>query len=133
MLDYNKRHHLVTIINKTNKDSKQLFKALNGILGNKNENPLPTGATDNQLVEHFADFFLNIIDRIREEGTNIPPYQPKQLNTTKLKKFTMVMQNQLVKIIKAMPTKTCQLHVILTDKLKKITRRLFTSINPHNQ
>ena len=37
MLEYNKRHHLVTIIKETNKHSKQLFKALDSILGNKNE------------------------------------------------------------------------------------------------
>ena len=46
MLEYNKRHHLVTIIKETNKDSKQLFKALDRILGNKNENQLPTGTTN---------------------------------------------------------------------------------------
>ena len=37
MLEYNKRHHLVTTIKETNKDPKQLFRALNSILGNKNE------------------------------------------------------------------------------------------------
>ena len=58
MLEYNKRHHLVTIIKETNKNSKQLFKALDSILGNKNENQLPTGTTDSQLTEDFADFFL---------------------------------------------------------------------------
>ena len=64
MLEYNKRHHLVTIIGEINKDSKQLFKALDSVLGNKNENPLPTGTTDSQLTEDFADFFLNKIDKI---------------------------------------------------------------------
>ena len=33
-----------------------------------------TGTTDSQLEEDFADFFLNEIDRIREEFTNIPAY-----------------------------------------------------------
>ena len=112
--------HLVTVINEANKDSKQLFKALNGILGNKVENPLPTGTTDSQLAEDSADFLLNKIDRIREEFTNIPAYQPKQLDTPKLKKFIPVMQSQLAKIIKAMPTKTCQLDVFPTDKLKQV-------------
>ena len=45
------------MIKETNKDSKQLFKAWNSILGNKNENQLPTGTTDSQLAEDFADFF----------------------------------------------------------------------------
>ena len=67
MLEYNKRHHLVKIIKETNNDSKQLFKALDSILGNTNEIQLPTGTTDSHLAEDFADFFLNKIDRIREE------------------------------------------------------------------
>ena len=32
------------------------------------------GTNDSQLAEDFADFFLNKIDRIREEFTNIPAY-----------------------------------------------------------
>ena len=89
MLDYNKRHHLVTKIDEANKDSKQLFRALNSILGNKIENPWPTGTTDIQL----ADFFLNKIDKIRDRFTNIPAYKPRQLDTPKLKKFAPVTQS----------------------------------------
>ena len=70
MLEYNKRHHLVTIIKETNKDSKQLFKALDSILG-KNENQLPMDTTNGQLAEDCADFFLNKIDKTREEFTNM--------------------------------------------------------------
>ena len=72
MLDYNKRHHLVTKIDKANKDSKQLFRALNRKLGKKDENPLLTGTTNGQLVEDFMDFFLNKINKI--EG-NAQTYQ----------------------------------------------------------
>ena len=106
MLDYNKTHYLVTKINEANKDSKKLFRALYSILGNKNENPLPTGTTNSQLAEDFADFFLN---NIREGFTNIPVYQLRQLDMPKLRNFTPVTQRPLAKIIKAMPAKTCQL------------------------
>ena len=37
MVDYNKRHHPVTKIDEANKDSKQLFRALNSILQNEDE------------------------------------------------------------------------------------------------
>ena len=89
-------------------------------MGNKNESQLPTGTTDSQLVEDFADFFLNKIDRIREEFTNMPTYQPNEIDTPKLKNFTPITQSQLERTIKAMPTKSCQLNVIPTDKLKKV-------------
>ena len=96
MLEYNKRHHLVTIIKEANKDSK-LFKTLDSILGNKNENQLPTGTTDSELPEDLTDFFLNKIDRIRKEFTNIPAYQPNEIDTPKLKNFTPITQSQLEK------------------------------------
>ena len=56
---------MVTRIDEANKDSKQLFWALNSFLGNKNENQLPTGTTNDQLAEDFADFCLNKIDKMR--------------------------------------------------------------------
>ena len=87
MLEYNKRHHLVTIIKEANKDSKQLSKALDSILGNKNQNQLPTGTTDSQLAEDFAYFFLNKIDKIMDEFTNIPAYHPNERDTPKLKEL----------------------------------------------
>ena len=116
MLEYNKRHHLVKIIKKINKD-KQLFKALHSILGNKNENQLPMDTTNSQLAEDFADFFLNKIDKIREEFTSIPAYQPNERDTPKLMNFTPITQSQIENTIKAMPTKSCQLSVIPMDKL----------------
>ena len=120
MLDYNKRHHLVTKIDEANKDSKQLFRALNSILGNKTENPLPTGTTISQLAENFADFFLNKIDKIREGFTNTPAYKPRQPDTPKFRKFTPVTQSQLVKIVRSMPAKTCQLDINTTDRLQQV-------------
>ena len=93
---------------------------LNSILGNKNENQLPKGTTDSQLAEDFTDFFLEKIYKIREGFTNLPVYQPNERDTPKLKNFTTITQNQLEKTIKEMLTKSCQLDVIPTDKLKKI-------------
>ena len=51
MLDYNKRHQLVTKVDEANNDSKQLFRALNSILGNKDESPLPMGTSNSQLAD----------------------------------------------------------------------------------
>ena len=120
MLDYNKRHHLITKIDEANKDSKQLFRALYSLMGNKNENPLPIRTTNDHLAEDFVDFFLNKIDKIQEGFKNILAYQPKQLDTQKLKKFTPVTQNQLSNIVKAMPAKSCQLDIIPTDRLRQV-------------
>ena len=122
MLEYSKRHHLVTAINETGQDPKKLFKLLNNILGNNDENQLPKGTTDSRLAEEFADFFLEKINKIRKGFTNIPPYGLNERNTPKLKNLTAITQDQLEKTIKEMLTKSCQLDVIPTDKLKKILR-----------
>ena len=89
MLDYSKIHHLVTKIDEANKYSKQLFRVLNSILENKNENPLPIETTNSHLVEIFSGFFLNKINKIRERFTNILAYQPRQLDTPQLWKFAL--------------------------------------------
>ena len=128
MLEHNKRHHLVTTIKETGQDPNKFFKLLNSILGNKNENQLPKGATDRRLAENFADFFLEEIDKIRDRFTNLPVYQPNERDTTKLKNFMTITQDQLEKIIKEMPTKSCQLNVILTDILKMILRSCLPSL-----
>ena len=85
------------MIKETNKDPKQLFRALNSILGNQNENQLLKGTTNSQLAEDFADYFLEKIDKIREGFTNLPAYKPNKRDTPKLKNFTTIPQNQLEK------------------------------------
>ena len=82
---------------------------LNNILGNKNENQLPKGATYSKLAEDFTDFFLEKIDKIGEGFTNVPEYQPNERDTPKLKNFMTITQDQLEKTIKEMQTKSCQL------------------------
>ena len=60
------------------------------------------------------------MDKIREGFTNLPTYKPYERDIPKLKNFTSITQNQLEKTIREMPTKSCQLNVIPTDKLKRI-------------
>ena len=98
MLDFSKRHYLVTQVTEATKDSKKLFKIINNLLGKKNVNPLPPATDNRQLTEEFADCFLNKIEKkIREQFTSIQPYQPRQLDTTPLSKFASVTTSQLRK------------------------------------
>ena len=50
---------------------------------------------------------------------NIEPYQPRQ-QATRLKKFTAITTSELEKMIREMPSKTCQQDKIPTDKLKEV-------------
>ena len=51
---------------------------------------------------------------------DIEPYQPRQLVAPLVRKFAPVTTSQLEKTIKGMPSKTCQLDIIPTDKLKEV-------------
>ena len=94
MLNYNKRASLATLVESAEKDSRKLFRIVNSLLGRKEENPMPLGKTDSELAEGFATFSLEKIDKIRDRFKEIAPYQPRQLGTTRLEKFTPISSSQ---------------------------------------
>ena len=120
MLNYNKRASLATLVESAERDSKKLFRIVNSLLGRKEENPMPLGKTDRELAEEFATFFLEKIDKIRVRFKEIAPYRPRQLETTRLEKFTPISSSQLEKTIHHMKPKTCALDPIPTSKLQEI-------------
>ena len=81
---------------------------------------MPLGKTDSQLAEEFATFFLEKIDRIRDRFKGIAPYQPRQLETPQLEKFTLISSRQLEKTIHRMKPKTCALDLIPTSRLQEV-------------
>ena len=91
---------------------------MNSVLGRKDDNPLPPTRTDKQLMEDFATYFLNIIDKIRDKFAGIEPYKPRQLDIQQLVKFVPVTSSQLEKTIKKMQPKICDLDIIPTSKLE---------------
>ena len=81
---------------------------------------MPLGKTDSQLAEEFVTFFLEKIDRIRDRFKGIALYQPRQLETPQLEKFTLISSRQLEKTIHRMKPKTCALDLIPTSRLQEI-------------
>ena len=81
---------------------------------------MPLGKMDSQVAEEFVSFFLNKIDKIRENFQGIDPYQLRQLETPQLEKFTPITTGQLEKTIKGMQPKTYALDVIPTSKLQEV-------------
>ena len=79
MLDFNKRHYLVTQVTEATDDSKKLFKIVNNVLGKKKENLLPPATDDRQLADEFADYFLNKIEK--KSGTNLLAYSHTNLDS----------------------------------------------------
>ena len=48
------------------RDTKKLYKVINGITSNNPANPMPDTMDYKQLAEEFADFFMGKIKKIHE-------------------------------------------------------------------
>ena len=111
MLEFQKRHYLVTKVEEATTDSRQLFQLVGSLLGHKEENPLPEAISDSILAEEFAGFFHDKIDNIRSRLTTTAPYKPEEkCDVPLLNKFIPISAIQLEKTITRMSSKTCTRH-----------------------
>ena len=96
MLEFQKRHYLVTKVEEATLDSRQLFQLVGNLLGCKEDNPLPETTSDSALAEDFASFFHNKIYNIRTRFKDIQPYKPdEKCNVPLLCKFAPISAKEL--------------------------------------
>ena len=62
MLKFKKAYSLHQLVKQNSSDTKKLFKLINELAGNKDQNLLPEAKSDKDLAEEFAQFFLNKIE-----------------------------------------------------------------------
>ena len=65
-------------------------------------------------------YFHKKIDTIREGFKGIDNYKPQPRDVPQLVKFALVLPSELGKIIHKMPSKTCKLDQMPTNKLQEI-------------
>ena len=129
MLEFQKRHYLVTKVEEATTDSRQLFQLVGTLLGCKEENPLPEATSDSILAEEFAGFFHDKIDNIRSRFNTTAPYKPEgKCDVPLLNKFMPISATQLEKTITSMPSKTCALDIMPTARLKEVLGTILLSI-----
>ena len=63
-------------ITKFKGNSKHLHKLIAELTRLNVENPLPNGLSDEDLAEHFATFFIEKIENIRNKLNNYTLYNP---------------------------------------------------------
>ena len=68
----------------------------------------------------FADFFMEKIEKIRSSLERHPKYEPSDDKNTPLLSLPPVTEDEVISIINAMKTKTCETDPIPTDLFKKI-------------
>ena len=100
-------------------DVKGLYKMVNTLMGTSSDNPLPNHTSDKDLAEEFADFFIDKIQKIRDNLTGNPTYEPTMKITTRLAKFRPFDHTEVKKIILSMKSKSCKLDALPTRLLKE--------------
>ena len=75
-----------------------MYKIISSLVGQDNTNPLPEAHSDQELAEHFAEFFLQKIEAICKKFSDITPYTTEPINVPQLTKFSPTDEPGLLKI-----------------------------------
>ena len=116
MLKFKKTHSLHQLVKQNSTDTKKLFKQINELAGNKDENPLPEAKSYKDLVEKIAQFFLSKIEKIREQFESSPTYNINNKDVPKLDKFIPVN------------FKRFSYHLVIENDAKYLAKLLFWMI-----
>ena len=109
-------------------DIKGLYKMVNTLMGTSSDNPLPNHASNKDLAEEFADFFMDKIQKIRDNLTENPTYEPTKGSTSRLTEFRPFNETEIKKIVLSMKTKLCELDALPTKLLKECIEDILPTI-----
>ena len=107
---------------------KGLYKIVNTLIGTSSDNPLPNHTSDKDLAEEFADFFMDTIQKIRDNLTGNPTYEPTKKITSRLTEFRPFDQTEVKKIILSMKSKSCEFNALPTRLLKECIEDILPTI-----
>ena len=77
MLRMAKAESITMMINDCNRDSKKLYNLAALLMGTVKANPLPNHTDKEELDNQFASFFINKIQKIRDQLNNLPTLSHK--------------------------------------------------------
>ena len=134
LLDEAKRKYYHTQLHDNSCNLKKNFRICDGILGRKQDLPLPPGHTEEEQAERFNKFFITKIMNIEE---NLKANHPQSIiaednkNPPSFTQFKELLVHDIIKLINQSPSKSCELDPIPTTILKEVLPSivpLFTSI-----
>ena len=102
------------------KNTKELFRIVNNLIGCNTNNLLLPGKTSEEIVEGFAEFFSNKITKIQQSFTGTPQYHPEETNRPKHASFRPLTDDEVKREIMSMKNKNCDLDQISTQILKEV-------------
>ena len=101
-------------------NTKKLYSLVSYLTGLETENPMPPGKMDDQLAEEFAKFFMQKIKAIQDGLEHHSLYTPRDTGIPRLETFKQVLESNVKWVISKMKTKSCELDVLPTFKLKEL-------------
>ena len=106
------------------RNSKKLYHLISNLTGTKVTNPLPEHNNSEQLANEFADFFMEKIRKIQSSLDTYPIFNPHGPAKASFDSFKPVSSDDIVRLVRSMPTKSCESDAIPTSLLKEILPEL---------
>ena len=111
------------------RNTKQVFKVCDSLLGRGKEPSLLPGFTNQELADNFNDFFITKITNIRSDlsewNTGSSDIQTEHHSIPSvLENYWSLNCDEVAKIVLAPPTKTCEADPIPTELLKKVLQAI---------
>lgn len=115
-----KSEYYANLIGKNEGDQKQLFRIIENLLHKKKEIPYPDSCTPIKLACNFNDFFCRKIDLIRSKFSNtvVCVHSIREVEYV-LADFELLSNDDVIKLISASPSKSCDLDPLPTRVLKQ--------------
>ena len=102
-------------------NTKKLYSLVSYLTRSEIENPMLPGKMDDELAEEFAEYFMQKIKTIREGlEYHLHYIHPGTQASQELETFKQVSESDVKWVISKMKTKSCELDVLPTFKLKEL-------------
>ena len=99
------------------------------LTGGINANPMLDGKSDNDIVEDFAEYFLQKIVKIRDNLNNVELYNPVWCDVPfSLLNFGVLLETEIKHSIFKLQTKSCELDLVATKILQENLDYFITAI-----
>ena len=132
-LNQAKKLHFSTKIREAKGNLKNLYNTINGLTNRVNNNPMLEGYTDQELANHFLDYFHNKVRTTAEGMKHIPNYVPPTRNVPQLCTFDEVDQETIRSIIMKIGLNQCEQDTLPVSLIKEnmdwITEHMCVIIN----
>ncbi len=125
MIPVAKRNYYSNLIQESSGDQKKLFQISGKFMHTKTENKLPSHASVKELTKRFANIFEHKITNIRFDLEKISSQQQtlsfihQSVTESSFSQFELLTEDQIVRLIKTLAFKWCDLDLFLTPLWKE--------------